>query len=122
MAILEIPTNSDNPSWSEIIALEGIGYLLSFTWNNRDNSWVLDIQLPDETPIIMGIKMITNYELLGTYAEQNMPEGSMVLYDTSGAREDCTRDELGNRWKLYYVTSDDPIALAIKEEFGYELI
>lgn len=118
MTILEIPTDSDNPSWNEIIPLEGVGYKVCFTWNNRDQSWVLDIQLTDDTYVIMGIKLVANYELLGTYAQENQPPGTLFLYDTSGQKEDCTRDELGSRWKLYYITSDDEEALQIRAALG----
>jgi len=122
MAAYEIPTNSENPSWSEIITLEGSNYIFSFTWNARDKSWVLDIQLTDDLPVIMGIKLVANYELLGTYAQNKQPPGSLFLYDTAGKREDCNREELGARWKLYYITSNDPLAIAAKEKLGYELI
>lgn len=118
MSFLEIPTNSDNPTWSEIIKLDDISYIFSFTWNNRDSSWTLDIQSTDGSDIIMGIKLVSNYELLGTYAQTGQPQGTMFLFDTSGLKQDCDRTELGSRWKLYYITHDDPLALAVREELG----
>ena len=107
MSIVQIPVDSENSVFTETLNLEGVDYLLRIYWNSRDESWYLDIRLPDDTSIIDGIKMVVNYGLISYWEVENMPPGALILYDDSNSEIPCGRYDLGERCKLIYITSDD---------------
>jgi hypothetical protein len=107
MAILQIPTDSDNSTYTETIQLEGIFYIFDFHWNTRDEAWYCTIYASDRTPIIAGIKLVVDYELLNDYKVEGMPPGALFLIDTTLQRIPCQRNDLGVRCQLIYLTSDE---------------
>jgi len=109
MSIIEIPVFPDQASSSQTIAIEGITYKLFIYWNIRDEYWYFGLYLPDDTPVLNGIKMPVNYPLISSFFDENVPPGNFMLLDESGNNEPCGRDELGNRCIFTYVTSDDEI-------------
>jgi len=103
--LLQIPTNSNgNPSFSEVISIDGIYYKLAFKWNTRDTCWLLDFLDINDSPIMIGIKLIINYELILLHAMPVMPLGILYLIDLSGSYEPCGFEDLGGRCKLHYLS------------------
>jgi len=107
MSILVIPTDSDNSTYKQTIQIEGIYYILDIHWNTRDEAWYLSIYLADLTPIVTGIKLVIDYELINDYKVDSMPPGALFLIDTSLKGFPCGRVDLGQRCQLIYLTADE---------------
>jgi hypothetical protein len=104
---LYIPLTNIEPSFTELVFLEGVNVKLKFDWNARDNIWNLSIYDPDDNPILVGVKMVTNYELILQHPTLALPRGAMFLWDTEGKGEPAGYEDLGTRHKLVYVTSGE---------------
>ncbi len=83
-------------------------------WNDRSERWQLDIWTSDEdsagNPLksVYGTKMVPNYPLNATHTGRIPEDGFMMLLDTGDpeAREQCTYDGLGFRWRFSWVAWD----------------
>ena len=103
--LTQIPTNSNgNPAFSEVINIDDVYYKFYFKWNSRDTVWLLDITDVNDNPIMCGIKLVINYELITMHALPVMPLGQMYLFDLSGNNQPCLFDDLGGRCKLFYLS------------------
>ena len=106
MAVLKIPTRSDLPSYSQKIELDGTIYSLRIRYNERLERWVLDIKDQEETPLVMGVVMLTGVALLAQHVAEGAPPGDFVLLHKDGTNTNATRDDLGDLVNLYYVEAD----------------
>lgn len=104
--ILEIPITSDDASFKIRTVLEDIQLILRFDWNERDARWQISIFDSVETPLLMGIPMNINTELIERFEIDGLPPGKMLLYDTTDTSTEAGRDDLGDRCKLFYETAD----------------
>lgn len=109
MSILLIPVFPEDASSTQTIAIEGDTYQLQIYWNVRDEYWYFSLFLPDNTPVLTGVKMVVNYTLISSFYQDNVPLGDFVLFDDSGNNDPCGRDELGSRCAFLYITSDDAV-------------
>lgn len=89
---------------------------LAFSWNDREESWYMDIMDSKREPIINGIKMVINYNLLLQYrAYRELPQGSMILYDAQQdpVNSQVTFDNFGKRYQLIFLTNEELRAGAV---------
>lgn len=115
MSIVSIPVFIENASFTQTIVLDGINYKMRIYWNVRDEHWYFSLYLPDDTPVLTGIKMPVNYTLISSFFGENVPPGDFILFDESGNNEPCGRDELGDRCILLYISGDDEIIITSLE-------
>ena len=73
MAILQLTIDTEQAISRQTVNLEGQEYIFRFIWNNRDASWNMDILMPNNVSVIMGIKLTVNYELISRYIQENVP-------------------------------------------------
>lgn len=109
MTVQLIPT-SDAPYYSQRVKLEGRDYLFRFAYNEREERWRLSIFDDEESPLLLGLKLVTNWELLQHYkADTRLPPGELWVMCTSGDDEPPKLDELGEgkRCELTYFTADE---------------
>ena len=107
MAILEIPISSPpEPSFKQRVTLENSEYVLQVYWQERSQRWYLSIFDGNEVPLVAGIVMGVNLSLIFRFEIIGLPPGDFILASQNGFAE-CGFDELGDRCKLIYVTSDD---------------
>ena len=104
--IQEIPLTSDNKFFTISVELDGDSFILKFSWNGRFNRWMLGIYDADENPIKTGLPLHINWDVFGRFADDDLPQGLLMLYDTTGGNEECGEDELGGRCKLLYYTAE----------------
>lgn len=102
MALLKIPTRSDLPAFSQKIELDGTVFTLKMRYNERYERWILDILTQEETPIRVGIVMLTNIPLLFQYSEALLPPGEFICLHKDGISDNAKRDDLGDTVNLYY--------------------
>ena len=77
--IVEIPTEKVQ-SYIKYITFAGMQYALTFDWNATYDFCSLSISLSDMTPLISGIRLVTNIDLLKQYHYiTNIPKGNLFL-------------------------------------------
>ncbi|NIQ92445.1 MAG: hypothetical protein GWN93_27070 [Deltaproteobacteria bacterium] len=106
MAIFEIPTTSDFADFKLRTVLEGGTYVFRIYWNSRQQRWHLSISDPDETPVLMGIPLVADTDVIGAFEIPGLPPGIIMLYDSGEKREEAGRDDLGSRHRLLYEESE----------------
>lgn len=107
MATLEIPIQVGDASFKIRTILEDIQLVMKFDWNGRDTKWNVSIYDTSENPLVLGLPLNINTELLARFEIVGLPPGLMMLFDSSGKNEEAGRDDLGDRCKLIYLTSDE---------------
>lgn len=103
---LEIPLTNTDASFKILTSLEDVEVVLRFDWSTRMERWHLSILDTSENPILMGQVMNINNELISRFKIDGLPPGQMMLYDTEGKSQECGRDDLGQRCRLLYLTSE----------------
>lgn len=92
--------------WTQRTALDGVDYLLTFRWSQRDGHWLLDVADAQESPIVSGLALVVGPVLLAGVVDVRRPAGELVVVDTTGANDlDPAFDDLGTRFVLTYVTA-----------------
>lgn len=97
----------EEPYYQQRTRLDGRDYVLSFSYNEREERWYLSIADEAEAPIATGIKLISNWPLLHPYRyDPRTPPGQIGVADISGNGSPPTQLELGEgkRCELLYWT------------------
>ncbi len=105
MALLEIPVRSDIPAYTFSIELEGVVYVMIFTFNARYDRWFMDIKTNEEVDLLLGVPLIASIPLTDRFKDDRLPPGTFVVVDLTGENRDPTRFELGEDMKLVYQES-----------------
>lgn len=107
--VLDVSGAQSATTFFQLTQLEGVEYLLNFTWNSRETAWYLGIYDQDQNPLCLQIKLVVSWSLLRKFRQlPNIPPGCLYCADLTNAGLDVqTPTELGVRVPLYYVTSDD---------------
>lgn len=92
----------------EDLDLGGVSWNYRLLWNDRAERWQLDVYTSDGEKRINGTRLVPNYALNYAHTGRRPEGGYMVLLDTGDpeAREQCTYDGLGHRWKLCWLVDD----------------
>lgn len=107
MALVEVPTRNDIPSYEMVVGLDGVNYTLSLYFNPRINNgqgkWFIVLADENRNMIAGPVPLVSSWPLFDRFVEFNVPAGSLFCFDTSGANEDPTQFSLGDRHRLYYL-------------------
>lgn len=101
MTTFEIPTSSEAQTFS--IALAGVTYQMTLAWNAQTNSWTLDIADSLLNPLVQGIPLVANVDLLEPYAYMNFG-GQLIAQTDNNVSVPPTYDNLGTLGHLFFVT------------------
>ena len=103
LLVLELPSLSN---WEYEVELDGTIYLLRgilISPPNVEPYYVLDVLLPDETPIELGMKLNFGYRMAFRGADANAPKGTLYLQRIGTIAGDVpTVDELKDKAVLLY--------------------
>ncbi len=101
--IFTVPTFSE-PFYRQTTTLDGVPYVFDFAFNMRTNTWTMHISATDGTPLASGIKLITNFGLLGGSTNLDLPPGELVVYTGAQDTSPPGQYELGKglRCELLY--------------------
>lgn len=106
MSIFEITLPQTNGAeFTLSVSLFGVQYGMRFFFNIRDQSWALDFNAPDGSPIMQGMRCITGFDLLAVVTDSRKPPGYLMLIDTAiagGVGNEPGLNDLGRRVKLVY--------------------
>lgn len=102
--MLILPTFTDATAYRYTVALDGRDYLLRFVFDERYNTWHLDLSLPDGTPLAQGVRVVSGIPLLRHYhdAEDRLPKGALVALDLGKTPTEPGRDISRNHRLIYF--------------------
>jgi hypothetical protein len=94
------PTFADQ---TQEIVLGAAVYRLRLAWNTRMELWTLDLSTRAGDPILSGIPVVLNYDLIGRFADARLPRGFIVAFDSTQSMATIGRLDLGRTVPLLYV-------------------
>jgi hypothetical protein len=100
---MQIIPFKESASWQAQITLTGVIFILSFSWNAMNEYWTMSIYDRNDQPIVLGIKVVTNYNLTAQYAATpGMPQGDIICQNIIGQWTDIGRFDMGETTELIY--------------------
>lgn len=105
-----IPFKNDPSQWQEQINLDGQEYVLSFAWNALNEYWSMDILTRDLDPLVLGIKIVVNYNLTYPYRAEGITQGDIVCQNLIGGDAKIQRYDMGDVTQLVYYSLSELIA------------
>ncbi len=113
--MISIPVTTELPAFVETVAIDGLVYLLGFKWNDRDEAWTMDVSTSGGDPIVLGTKLVADWDLLGRYVDPRLPRGRWAAIDASGEGIRPGRFDLGDRVELIFITEAEFEALRAEQ-------
>jgi hypothetical protein len=95
MAVFEIPTRFDIYEYNFQVDLDGTKYELQMRYNQREDSWWLDLYDTDRNPIRTGVKIVSDWILFRTSGYRDIPPGAIIAVDTKQVPYRPTLEEIG---------------------------
>ncbi len=102
MATFIIQTRTDLDDYDQVVELDGVSFILRFTWNYRLSAWFLSVLAADETPIASGIRIVVDELLLDSVPGTSKPAGNLIAVDTTSNQTDPGLTDLGDNVLLFY--------------------
>lgn len=100
---LRIPIEPGLTNFDFEIELDAVLFNFSVYWNDRESHWYFDLRNEDLEPLILGAKLVLNYDMLQDYNDVTFPAGAIYyIRETKDAIE--TADNLGIDYNIYYFT------------------
>lgn len=104
MSQLVIPTTAD-PFQQQTVQLDGIKYVMSLSYNQREERWYLSLADDEGAPIVSGLKLQANWGLFWRHRYNvKVPPGELMAMATTTDKSPPTLLELGEgkRCQLTY--------------------
>ena len=100
----ELPIRGDLPSQTMILTLDSVLYQLALRYNERAESWVLDLFTVDGEALLLGTRVVPAWNLLWRGTDPRLPPGILMLHDRTGSAEPPGPKDLGTRHTLLYMS------------------
>lgn len=110
MAILEeIPLLADESDQTADIVIAGEPYTLRMLWNARFKYWSLSLSDRDDEPLLVNVKVVPNYPLVGRYRRTTFA-GDLYFVHRAGKTYAPTFDDVGGSsgYGLFYYDAETP--------------
>lgn len=101
-----IPVDSESSSYKIRAAIEDKEYMILIEWNGRLERWHMSLFKSDMTPLVMGLPLNIDTDLLSRFKHADLPAGILFLYDASGRHVECGRNDLGVRCFMLYRSAE----------------
>lgn len=96
------------PSFTEELEIDGTTYILKFNWNSRFSFWTISFYDVAQNPIVTGIKIVLNINLLAQFRAYAVPSGELRAVDASGNnRRIAQKDFVNGRLLLIYASEEE---------------
>ena len=91
------------------IDLNGESFRLRFHWNTRENNWYMDIMDTEDNNLLLGVKLVVDYELTKRYKYiQGLPKGEFfVTAIAENESEELTYDNFGSKYIMVFLTNEE---------------
>lgn len=97
----------NSPDFQFEVSLDRFVYLMRLRWNDKAESWAMDLMTRSKTPLMLGIRLVESTALLKGFVGEYAPPGELfVLGPTPTARS----FESGAN-QLVYLTQEEISAL-----------
>ena len=108
MTTYRVPVFLDTRYFTYTAQFEGESYRLVFGFNERTQSWYLDVADDNDIAIIQGIRVTVDYPLGGRVRDLRMPPGSFIGISLDASdNTDPLIPDLGRRYRMLYFDEDD---------------
>ncbi len=104
---LEIPIDTDAPHFTQTTALDGVDFRFEFRFNEREQRFYMDLRDVDDDPILVGVKLVADWDALRYLVDPRRPQGTIMIVDSQGEGRAARLGDLGRRIKLIYLTAED---------------
>lgn len=102
MATYKIQLTPEAQTFS--VNLGGVSYQIYLYWNHVQGIWIIEISDSNGIPILQGIPLVANTDLLEQYSYLNF--GGTLVAQTDGSPDiAATFENLGISSHLYFITS-----------------
>lgn len=101
--MIELPLTSEHAAAVLTLLLGGSLFRVGIRWNERSAGWFLDLSTADGAPLLLGLRIVPDWDLTGRFTDPRLPAGRMVAVDTSGQGLPPGRDDLGGRVVVVFV-------------------
>jgi hypothetical protein len=95
--------------WEQRLILGGEPFILIANWNIRDETWDVSLFTSDESPLIVGRKLVLNTNVLQQIQAESAPKGTLLVVPVSDRTTFITRDNMGIDVELVFIGDDDAI-------------
>lgn len=102
LATFPTPNASQDGNFFFVAELDGAEYQLYFKYNEREDTWYLDISDLQGNAIRSGMKMVVNFPFMRTCMISERPPGEFTALDTLSDPRDPGLDDLDERVTLVY--------------------
>lgn len=102
MADFFLPIDSSDAAYTVDIPLSGTIYRFAVAWNTRSQNWSFSIGLPDQDPIVAGLRIVGDWQYSQFFTDARLPPGRLYSVDLSGTGLDPGREDLGDRVVMVY--------------------
>ena len=89
-------------AWSEQINLTNSVFILHFQWNALNRYWVMSIYNQDNIPILLGVKIVPNFDLTKQFVQAGMPAGDILCQNILNEWGEIGRFQMGQTNELIY--------------------
>lgn len=94
MAVYKIPlTATTSPSTRQETSFDGVSYLLTVRWNERESNWYLTIEDLEGDIVAASIKLVEGVALLRHFKIYDVPQGFLCVFNNTDSGVDPGRDD-----------------------------
>jgi hypothetical protein len=114
---VQVPVGSGsgppNPFSTQTTTLDGVPFLLSFAYSQRECCWYLSLATVDGDPIWGAVKLVCSWPLFKACADARKPAGDLIVISSTQDLSPPGLNDLqpGGRCALMYVTAADEAAI-----------
>lgn len=112
---MQIIPFSEPGSWQMQITLTNQAFLLNFHWNALNKYWLMSIYDNDSNPIVVGIKIVTNFDLTAQFPLLGMPKGHILCQNILDSWEKIQRFDMGKTNELIYYEPGELQVIALAQ-------
>jgi hypothetical protein len=104
MSWIVIPTFQDSPRYTITVPLDGVGYVFTFDWHDRERRWFLDLARETGEEVLRGAKVVANWNLLRKVSTRFRPP--QILFASARDGAPPLLHDFGTRVLLLYGRPD----------------
>jgi len=99
---MQIIPSKQSAQYREEIEIDGVNYIFTFQWNALNEYWSMNIYNTELEPIVLGIKVVTQFNLTQQIVQTGMPLGDILCQNVIGVFEKIQRNDMGETNELVY--------------------